>query len=141
MAEFVLNAIQGGGPAGSYAASALAREGFEVTLVESAKFPRYHVGESLLPSVRPYLEFIGALDKVKNFGFCPKVSAPRLRAHMETDFVIQRGAAVKFTQNKREGYTDFVLLNPENSSWNVVSFSRASLLLHAQYAPDTCRVR
>ena len=69
----VLTDFTGGGPAGSYAASALAREGFEVTVVEAAKFPRYHIGESLLPSVRPYLEFIGALDKVKNFGFCPKV--------------------------------------------------------------------
>jgi len=32
--------IVGGGPAGSYAAAALAREGFEVTLLEAAKFPR-----------------------------------------------------------------------------------------------------
>jgi NADPH-dependent glutamate synthase beta subunit-like oxidoreductase len=32
--------VIGGGPAGSYAAAALAREGFEVVLLEAAKFPR-----------------------------------------------------------------------------------------------------
>ncbi|KAG1720059.1 hypothetical protein EDB19DRAFT_606432 [Suillus lakei] len=49
--------VVGGGPAGSYAAAALAREGFEVTLLEAANFPRYYIGESLLPSVRPFLAF------------------------------------------------------------------------------------
>jgi flavin-dependent dehydrogenase len=82
----------GGGPAGSYAAAALAREGFIVTLLEAAKFPRsghmtsivstrrytyplsrYHIGESMLPSVRPFLEFIGAEQSVINYGFTVKV--------------------------------------------------------------------
>ena len=34
---------------------------------------RYHIGESLLPSVRHYLRFIDAEDKVANFGFARKV--------------------------------------------------------------------
>ncbi|KAK6984817.1 putative halogenase [Favolaschia claudopus] len=41
--------VIGGGPAGSYAATALVR-GFEVHLLEKDPFPRYHIGESLLPS-------------------------------------------------------------------------------------------
>ena len=82
--------IIGGGPAGSYAAAALAREGFNVVLLEAAKFPRlvvsvritgrrpkilwrYHIGESMLPSVRPFLAFIGAEDVVKSYGFALKV--------------------------------------------------------------------
>lgn len=80
----------GGGPAGSYAAAALARgkhisvrrinenltmyiEGFNVTLFEKAYFPRYHIGESLLPSCRSFLQFIDAEDKVKRHGFTQKV--------------------------------------------------------------------
>ncbi|KAG2342279.1 FAD/NAD(P)-binding domain-containing protein [Suillus weaverae] len=95
--------VVGGGPAGSYAAAALAREGFEVTLLEAAHFPRYHIGESLLPSVRPFLAFVGAEESIMNYGF-----------------TIKPGAAVKLNQFKREGYTDFIALNPDNGSWNVI---------------------
>ncbi|KAJ7823692.1 hypothetical protein B0H14DRAFT_1308436 [Mycena olivaceomarginata] len=47
----------GRGPTGSYAAAVLQREGHEVVLLECVKFPRYHVGESLLPWMRNYLQF------------------------------------------------------------------------------------
>ena len=41
--------VIGGGPAGSTAAALLARAGHSVLLLEKSKFPREHVGESLLP--------------------------------------------------------------------------------------------
>ncbi|KAG1762096.1 putative halogenase [Suillus occidentalis] len=105
--------VVGGGPAGSYAAAALAREGFEVTLLEAVQFPRYHIGESLLPSVRPFLAFIGAEESIMNYGF-----------------TVKPGAAVKLNQFKREGYTDFVALNPDNGSWNVIRSEFDNLLFH-----------
>ncbi|KAF7297289.1 FAD/NAD P-binding domain-containing protein [Mycena indigotica] len=115
--------VIGGGPGGSYAATVLAREGFEVTLLERDIFPRYHIGESLLPSVRPFLRFIGAEDVVKNHGFAEKP-----------------GAAVKLNQHKREGYTDFISLNPENGAWNVVRSEFDELLLrHAAASGVTVR--
>ncbi|MFG2249937.1 NAD(P)/FAD-dependent oxidoreductase [Spirillospora sp. NPDC048823] len=67
--------IIGGGPAGSTAASLLAREGFEVTLLERDAFPRYHIGESILPSCRPIFELTGVWDKVQAHGFQPKGGA------------------------------------------------------------------
>ncbi|KAJ7485916.1 putative halogenase, partial [Mycena latifolia] len=94
--------VIGGGPAGSFAAAALAREGFEVTLLEREHFPRYHIGESMVASCRLFLRFIGAEQKVSDFGFSIKV-----------------GAALKLHQNKREGYTDFINPDPNNASWNV----------------------
>ena len=132
--------VIGGGPAGSYAAAALAREGLDVAIFEATKFPRfvlqsmhphifvggryrelpkfassskplwrplviydsgehlcaflfhllcrihilvthslvllsyrYHVGESLIPSIRHYMRFIGAEEKLANHGFVRKV--------------------------------------------------------------------
>lgn len=94
--------IIGGGPAGSYAAAALAREGVQVTLLEQSKFPRYHIGESLIPSVRHYLRFIGAEDKIKAHGFIRKVSSPIIHAPIML-IHFQPGSAIKFKQFKREG--------------------------------------
>lgn len=48
-------------------------EGFEVTIFERDHFPRYHIGESMLPSCRPFMNFIGAEEKVINHGFRVKV--------------------------------------------------------------------
>ena len=53
--------VIGGGPAGSAAATMLARKGWQVTVFERETFPREHVGESLLPASIPILEELGAL--------------------------------------------------------------------------------
>ncbi len=65
--------VLGGGPAGSTAAALLAREGRRVALIERERMPRYHVGESLLPSVLPFLEELGVADVVARHGFQKKV--------------------------------------------------------------------
>jgi flavin-dependent dehydrogenase len=64
--------VIGGGPAGSVAAAALAREGLKVRLVERARFPRYHVGESLTPSCRTVLDAIGIATTLDEHGFVLK---------------------------------------------------------------------
>jgi len=67
--------IIGGGPSGSTAATLLARRGVQVTLLERERFPRYHIGESLLPSCLPILDLLGAREKVDAFGFQRKEGA------------------------------------------------------------------
>ncbi|KAJ3736571.1 putative halogenase [Lentinula guzmanii] len=104
--------VIGGGPAGAYTASVLAREGFQVTVLEKDHFPRYHVGESMLPSFNAFLDFVGAKEKVKQCGFVKKP-----------------GAAIKLNQYKREGYTNFIQFNLENSAWNLLRAEFDDLLL------------
>ncbi|HKA64061.1 MAG TPA: tryptophan 7-halogenase [Methylomirabilota bacterium] len=67
--------VVGGGPGGSSAATFLARGGLHVALAEREAFPRFHVGESLLPANMPVLERLGVLDAVKARGFLVKYGA------------------------------------------------------------------
>src|ERR1700734_1747098 len=60
--------IMGGGPAGSTAATLLARLGRKVILLEKSHHPRFHIGESLLPMNLPNCERLGVLDKVRAMG-------------------------------------------------------------------------
>jgi flavine halogenase len=72
--------VIGGGPAGSMSSTLLAREGVEVTLCEREKFPRYHIGESMLPGIVPLLKFVDLFDQidslmVKKYGAWFKMKA------------------------------------------------------------------
>jgi flavin-dependent dehydrogenase len=60
--------VIGGGPAGTTAATLLARKGWRVTLLEKSKHPRFHIGESLLPMNLPILERLGVLEQVRAIG-------------------------------------------------------------------------
>ncbi len=57
--------VIGGGPGGSTAATLLAKAGHRVTVIERAKFPRDHVGESLLPYCYGLCEKLGVLEEMK----------------------------------------------------------------------------
>ena len=67
--------VIGGGPAGSTAATLLARAGFKVQLFEREHFPRLHIGESLLPATLAVLDGIGVLDAIEAEGFKRKQGA------------------------------------------------------------------
>jgi flavin-dependent dehydrogenase len=59
-------AVIGGGPAGSVCAARLAALGRSVVVVERARHPRFHLGESLLPASVGVLDAIGVLDEVRD---------------------------------------------------------------------------
>ncbi len=67
--------VIGGGPGGSTAATMLARKGPRVLLLERARFPRDHIGESLLPASMPVLQELGVLPAVQAAGFVEKWGA------------------------------------------------------------------
>ena len=67
--------VIGAGPAGTVAASIIKKAGFSVKIVEKMKFPRFVIGESLLPRCMEALEEAGFLDAVKAKGFQEKFGA------------------------------------------------------------------
>ena len=92
--------ILGGGPAGSCAASYLARSGYRVLLLEKERFPRFHIGESLLPYNHSILSELGLIPQLEAAGFPVKRGA---QFHLgngskSTGFVFRNGRFTKHTE-------------------------------------------
>jgi flavin-dependent dehydrogenase len=66
--------VIGGGPAGSTCSTLIADRGFKVQLFEREHFPRFHIGESLIPETYWVLERLGMLDKMRRSAFVKKYS-------------------------------------------------------------------
>lgn len=66
--------VIGGGPAGATVATLVAQRGRRVTLFERERFPRFHVGESLIPETFWVLERLGMLDRMRGSRFVEKHS-------------------------------------------------------------------
>jgi flavin-dependent dehydrogenase len=107
--------VIGGGPGGSSTAALLAREGVEVTIFEREQHPRYHIGESLLLSVVPILEFSGALEKVRAHGFVRKP-----------------GGVFKLKHDAPAGYLDFSRSRHQNAYQVIRSEFDQLLFEHAR---------
>lgn len=60
--------VIGGGPAGSTVATLLARKGWKVSVLEKARHPRFHIGESLLPANLPLFDELGVAAEVRAVG-------------------------------------------------------------------------
>lgn len=67
--------VIGGGPAGSSTAALLAKDGFNVVLLEKAKHPRNTVGESVIPHFWKFADKIGFTEKLEANGFLGKAGA------------------------------------------------------------------
>lgn len=78
--------VIGAGPSGTVAASIIKKAGFTVKIVEKMKFPRFVIGESLLPRCMEALEEAGFLDAVKQAGFQEKFGAKFVKQGKVCDY-------------------------------------------------------
>jgi flavin-dependent dehydrogenase len=78
--------VIGAGPAGTVAASIIHKAGYKVKIVEKLKFPRFVIGESLLPRCMEALEEAGFLDAVKAKGFQEKFGAKFVKNGKTCDY-------------------------------------------------------
>src|SRR3954451_16593130 len=72
--------VIGGGPAGSTVATLIADSGRRVGLFERERFPRFHIGESLIPETYWVLKRIGMLEKMQQSHFVKKYSVQFVNA-------------------------------------------------------------
>jgi flavin-dependent dehydrogenase len=72
--------VIGGGPAGSTVSTLIAREGYRVELFERERFPRFHIGESLIPETYWVLKRLNLLEKMQKSHFVKKYSVQFVNA-------------------------------------------------------------
>jgi len=89
--------VIGAGPAGTVAASYLRNQGYHVMILEKEKFPRFQIGESLLPCCMQHLEEAGLLEAVKAKNFQKKTGAAFMRGDQRCEFL--------FSEQFTEGWT------------------------------------
>ncbi|MCW5236119.1 NAD(P)/FAD-dependent oxidoreductase [Verminephrobacter eiseniae] len=78
--------IIGAGPAGAVAAGLLRKQGRQVLILEREQFPRFSIGESLLPQSMEYIEAAGMLQAVVEAGFQYKNGAAFACGEQHTEF-------------------------------------------------------
>lgn len=81
--------VIGAGPSGTVAAALVKKNGLNAVIVEKQKFPRFVIGESLLPRCMVHLEDAGLLEAVKLQGFQEKFGAKFLKGDKMCDFNFQ----------------------------------------------------
>src|SRR5262245_60754560 len=73
--------VIGGGPAGSTCSTLIAQKGYQVQLFEREHFPRFHIGESLIPQTYWVLKRLNMLPKMKGSHFVKKYSVQFVNEH------------------------------------------------------------
>ena len=106
--------IVGGGPAGAAAAARLARRGHRALVIESERFPRFHVGESLLPLGDAVFGELGLRERLAAAGFVQKFGAqlvsPCGRHRVLFDFAASRHVDPPWTYQVHRAEFDALLL-------------------------------
>ena len=100
--------VIGGGPAGSTAAALLAERGHDVVLLEKARHPRFHIGESLLPRNTELLDRLGLTAKVHAIGvFKPGAEFVADNTGKEVQFSFANGLDRRYTSSWQVRRADF----------------------------------
>lgn len=125
--------VIGAGPSGTIAASIIKKAGYDVKIVEKLSFPRFVIGESLLPRCMEALEEAGFLDAVKNFGFQEKFGAK---------FVMTNNEICDFNFNeKHSGDFDWTWQVPREDFDKLLADECEKMGIEVNYETEVINVR
>jgi flavin-dependent dehydrogenase len=93
--------VIGGGPGGSSTAGLLAMRGHRVLVLERERFPRYHIGESLITGTLPALTELGLRDRLDDLGFVKKYGGSLLWGEHTTPIAEWRALGGKGGASRR----------------------------------------
>ncbi|QFG24777.1 NAD(P)/FAD-dependent oxidoreductase [Actinomadura sp. WMMB 499] len=105
--------VIGGGPAGATAAGLLAKNGRSVLVLERERFPRYHIGESLIPAVMRPMEELGIVDRFDQRGFERKYGGTLVWGNEQIpwNFSFIKGGPYAYAFHTRRADFDTVVLD------------------------------
>jgi flavin-dependent dehydrogenase len=105
--------VIGGGPGGSATAGLLAQQGHKVLVLEKEKFPRYHIGESLITGSMPTIEALGLRERLDNMGYVRKYGGSLFWGKNQGtwDFRFTEASEYEYTFQVRRADFDSVLMS------------------------------
>ena len=130
--------VIGGGPAGSTISALLAGRGYQVTVLEKAHHPRFHIGESLLPANLPLLQKLGVAEAVQRIGM------EKWGAEFNSPYHAEKKQTFSFAdawdksmpmayQVRRSEFDDILVRNAERKGARVIEGCRANAV---EFLPD-----
>ncbi|TLV04103.1 NAD(P)/FAD-dependent oxidoreductase [Dyadobacter luticola] len=128
--------VIGAGPAGTVAASYLKKQGYQVTILEKEKFPRFQIGESLLPCCMMHLEEAGLLEAVKARNFQKKTGAAFMKGNKRCEFFFSQQFTKGWTWTWQVKRADFDLTLAEATREKGVDVNFECEVLSVQCGPD-----
>ena len=99
--------VIGGGPAGSTLSTLLVKQGYTVLLLEKGKFPRFHVGESLLPATQAIWHKLGITESLENLAQKRYKDSAEFRIGLSPDSPDYESASIDFTKPENWSAKDF----------------------------------
>ncbi|MEP7072278.1 MAG: NAD(P)/FAD-dependent oxidoreductase [Verrucomicrobiota bacterium] len=136
-------AIIGGGPAGSTAATLLAQAGRRVIVLERDKFPRFHIGESLLPFTMSTFNRLGIQEKLRAAGFIEKFGGEMSDAGGEraVRFYFKDGFGSKTDRSWQVTRADFDKLLLDHAAENGAEVSEETPVHEVEFDANEVRLR
>src|SRR4030088_2152657 len=123
--------VIGGGPAGSTVSTLIAQRGHRVTLFERERFPRFHIGESLIPETYWVFQRLKMLDKMKKSHFVKKFSVQFVNAagRLSAPFYFHDNKPHECSQTWQVIRSEFDLLMLQNAEEQGVEVHQATRVL------------